>query len=51
MNDYFVWGYFAGILCTVILLLSASHLDESMCQLEHNIADCTWVLVPTTVQP
>jgi hypothetical protein len=51
MNDNFVLGYSAGMLFTVIILLSSFHLEESTCQVENNIADCTWVLVPTTVQP
>ena len=51
MNDSFVIGYAAGVLFAVTILLSVAHVEESQCQVENNIADCAWVLVPTTVQP
>jgi hypothetical protein len=51
MNDSFVLGYAAGVLFAVTILLSVAHIEESKCQAENNIADCTWVLVTAKVQP
>jgi hypothetical protein len=46
MND--VSYFLAGVFVTVLILIFVVHVDESICQVEHNVADCTQVFVPVT---
>jgi hypothetical protein len=48
-DDVSFWiGFCGGALLMVGSVVMTNHMKESTCQTENNVADCTWVLVPTT---
>ena len=47
MSNSFYLGYLVGIFCTVVAMLLTNHSQESGCQTDNDVADCTWVLEPT----
>jgi hypothetical protein len=48
MDESSLWrGFCQGVILTVAAISIANHSEESSCQTENNVSDCTWVLVPT----
>jgi hypothetical protein len=45
-NDSTFGGFFLGVIFTIGVATLLSHVTESKCQKENNIADCEWVSVP-----
>jgi hypothetical protein len=43
----FWFGYVLGVVIMLIVGPVFDHVQESSCQTENNVSDCTWVLVPT----
>jgi hypothetical protein len=47
-EDISFWlGFVGGGILMFLSVLITDHKLESDCQTESNVADCTWVLVPT----
>lgn len=47
MSNEFSWGLILGFVLSGLTSLIINHGSESICQSEHDVADCMWVLVPT----
>ena len=46
-KDNFVIAFALGVFVWSVTTMGIWHLQERECQIDNNVADCEWILIPT----